>query len=553
MAGTPKSKQIERPALEVIETATHLLRRAPAEVFASYFVGTIPFALGFLYFWADMSRSNQAQEHHAEASFALALLFAWMKLWQSVFANQLMALLQTRDLPRFSLAKLARIGLVQTIIQASGFLILPLSALIMLPAGWAYAFYQNASALSDGEDTDVSGVCKRALRQSNDSPRQNHFIIAILSLFAMFVWANIATVAFLIPQALKTFFGIETVFSQSTFAVFNTTFLAAVSAATYLAADPLVKTVYAVRCFYGDAVESGGDIKVELRVVASTRKVVAALVLLAVTLAFSASPARAAETHAEKADAAPLNAEELDRNISEVMERREFTWRMPREKAEEVPHQDGMVDKFFSAIGDFLKTAGRWIGRNIKALLDWLVDQLGLGSGDGSPGENGWTLTRILVVATLAVALGILLRIAWKAYRKRAPSPIVPVPVATAAVLDLHDENLVADQLPEDGWLKMAEEMIGKGDLRLALRALYLASLASLGRRGLIVIAKYKSNREYDQELQRRARKQGELIAAFGSSVGMFERVWYGKHLATPEMFQEFRVNVEKMKEQRTT
>ena len=553
MAGTPRTKQIERSALDVIETATHLLRRAPAEVFASYYIGAIPFALGFLYFWADMSRSTQAQQHHAEASFALALLFAWMKLWQSVFANQLMALLQTRELSRFTLAKLARMGVVQTIIQASGFLVLPIAALIMLPAGWVYAFYQNASALSDGEESDVGSVCKRALRQSNDSPRQNHFAIATLSLFAMFVWVNIATVAFLIPQGLKMFFGIETVFSQSPFAVFNTTFLAAVTAATYLAADPLVKAVYAVRCFYGDSVESGGDIKVELRMVASTRKRVASLVLFAAMLAFSASPARAAETHAEKSDAAPINSEELDRNIREVMERREFTWRMPREKAAEVPQQDGMIDKFFSAIGDFLKSAVRWIGRNLKSLIDWVIEKLGLGMGDAVPGENGWTLTRILVVATLAVALGVLLRIAWKAYRKRAPPMIVPVQVTTAAVPDLRDENLVADQLPEDGWLKMAEEMINKGDLRLALRALYLANLASLGRRGLIVIAKYKSNREYDQELQRRARKQGELLAAFGSAVGMFERVWYGKHIATPEIFKEFRVNVEKMKEQQTT
>jgi hypothetical protein len=553
MAVTPKSKQAERSALDVIETATHLLRRAPADVFATYFVGTIPFALGFLYFWADMSRSNQAQEYHAEASFALALLFAWMKLWQSVFANQLMALLLTRDVPRFSLAKLARLGLVQTIIQASGFIVLPISALIMLPAGWAYAFYQNATVLADGESTDVRDIVKRALRQSNESPRQNHFIIAILSLFAMFVWANIATVAFLIPQLLKTFFGIETVFSQSPFAFLNTTFLAVVSAVTYLAADPLVKAVYAVRCFYGDAVQSGGDIKVELRVVSSTRKLITALFFVAATLACMSTSVQAAEISAEKADAAPVNSARLDRHITEVLERREFTWRMPREKAAETPHEDGMVDKFFQAIGNFLKSAVMWIGRNLKALVEWIIDKLSLGSGDAAPGENGWNLTRILVVAILAAAVGVLLWIAWKAFRKRARPAVVAVEVQAAPMPDLHDENLVADQLPEDGWLKMAEELFSKGDLRLALRALYLASLASLGRRGLIVIARYKSNREYDQELNRRARKQEELLAAFGNMVAMFERVWYGSHLATPEMFQQFRVNAEKMKEQRTS
>src|SRR5579862_7045453 len=107
MAGK-KLGQHEPAALDIVEEATHLLRKAPNEVFASYFVGAIPFALGFLYFWADMSRSNGAQEHHAEAALALALLFCWMKLWQSVFAVQMLALLQARELPKWTLRNLAR-------------------------------------------------------------------------------------------------------------------------------------------------------------------------------------------------------------------------------------------------------------------------------------------------------------------------------------------------------------------------------------------------------------------------------------------------------------
>jgi len=50
---------------------------------------------------------------------------------------------------------------------------------------------------------------------------------------------------------------------------------------------------------------------------------------------------------------------------------------------------------------------------------------------------------------------------------------IFPVP-------DLADENIRADQLPEDGWTKLARELLERGEFRLAMRAFYLASLAHL-------------------------------------------------------------------------
>ena len=76
------------------------------------------------------------------------------------------------------------------------------------------------------------------------------------------------------------------------------------------------------------------------------------------------------------------------------------------------------------------------------------------------------------------------------------------------AVPDLNEESVTADQLPEDGWLQLARELMERGELRLALRASYLAGLAHLGHRELIHLARHKSNRDYDRELHRRARAQ---------------------------------------------
>src|SRR5436305_10642181 len=81
----------EKPAIELIEEAVHLLRRAPLSTVALYYIGSLPFVVGLLYFWAEMSRSPFASEHLAGESLGLALLFLWMKLWQARFTRNLRA------------------------------------------------------------------------------------------------------------------------------------------------------------------------------------------------------------------------------------------------------------------------------------------------------------------------------------------------------------------------------------------------------------------------------------------------------------------------------
>jgi hypothetical protein len=115
-------------------------------------------------------------------------------------------------------------------------------------------------------------------------------------------------------------------------------------------------------------------------------------------------------------------------------------------------------------------------------------------------------------------------------------------------VPDLSDENLGAEQLPEDGWTKLARELLAGGDLRLALRAFYLASLAHLAQRNLIKLEKFKSNREYERELNRRAHSLPALLGAFGQNVSVFDRSWYGLHEIDSELVSEFAANLERMR-----
>ncbi len=113
---------------------------------------------------------------------------------------------------------------------------------------------------------------------------------------------------------------------------------------------------------------------------------------------------------------------------------------------------------------------------------------------------------------------------------------------------DLSDQDVTADELPSDGWLSMAEELAARGELRLALRALYLASLAYLAQKELISIAKHKSNRDYQRELGRRAHALPEVMTAFTVNVATFDRTWYGTHTVTHDLLSGFKTNIGRIK-----
>jgi hypothetical protein len=113
---------------------------------------------------------------------------------------------------------------------------------------------------------------------------------------------------------------------------------------------------------------------------------------------------------------------------------------------------------------------------------------------------------------------------------------------------DVANENIGAEQLPEDGWTRLAHELLARGELRLALRAFYLGSLAHLAGRNLITLARFKSNRDYERELRRRAHAFAELLPLFGENVSVFDRTWYGRHDVDGELVTRFAANVERIR-----
>jgi hypothetical protein len=351
-------------------------------------------------------------------------------------------------------------------------------------------------------------------------------------------------------------FDVESVFTHGESMV-NSTFFAAVFGLTYLCVDPIVKTIYTLRCFYGEAVESGEDLKVELRGFASTTK--GAMVCLLVLGALAGplpETAKAAETPQLEAATplkravtpASISGPELDRAIQQVMQQRKYTWRMPREKITEPKEaQEGIVGRFLRRVANLLK---EWLNAFGHWLDGWLR-RLFFRNRPSQPGSSGynWILAQELLlgamVVVVLVGLGFLLYRVWRD-RQPAVAAIAGEPIQPAP--DLTDETLGADQLPEDSWTRLGRELLARGELRLALRAFYLASLAHLAGRNLIGLAKFKSNRDYENELRRRGHVFPDLLSLFAENVSVFDRAWYGLHEVTADAISRFEANVESIR-----
>ncbi len=250
--------------LELIEEASQFLRSASGATLATYYAGAVPFVLGFLYFWADMSRSPFASRHAAEAALAVTGLFLWMKLCQALFAQRILAQIAGRPFQSWSVRQASRVFLSQAVVQPTGLFLIPFSLILAAPFGWIYAFYQTVTVVDDGRATHISDLASRAWKQASLWPYQNHVAAAVMFLFGVCVFLNWFVVALAVPHLLKMLFGIESSFTRNVFAMLNTTLLAALFGLTYLCVDPLVKVIYTLRSFYGESLKSGEDLKVAL-------------------------------------------------------------------------------------------------------------------------------------------------------------------------------------------------------------------------------------------------------------------------------------------------
>ncbi len=565
--------------LELADRAIHILRIAPASLLATYYAGTLPFVLGFLYFIADASRSGMTDEDCAAAAAGLALLFLWMKILQAIFARKVEAFMAPGDRIVLSFDRLLFAASSQALVHASGLAIIPLSLSVLFPFAWVFAFYQNATALAFSDSLFSSGrprmkqLVRDCMKETARWPGNNHVLLLVLVFLYGVVFVNIAALVLMLPYLLKSFLGIETRFTLSGLSVLNTTFLSAVCALTYLCVDPAVKTAYALRCFYGQGMENGKDLLSELRLLQLQKKQRDAqrttggpekkaglgkggFWLFVLLLSFS-MPAFSVAVPAEsnpsgssfsKGDSVPaVSPEKLDRAIRDVLEEREFAWRLPESGRDVDENEDrGALYSLFKWIRDALAPPVKAVLRWIEKAVDWIVERLPEPSHSLEQPESRWReWVREGLIVLMALLTAVLACLAIR--RRNLKKPVTASAGAFSAVPDIDDENVVAGDYPQDEWTRLGKEFLARGELEKSLRAFFLATLSALSESGLIESANYKSNMEYRWELNRRARDKKELLALFSSRADLFDRVRYGGRRLTVEEAQQYAADQERI------
>jgi hypothetical protein len=534
--------------IDLLEEAFFVLRNIQPALLLSYLIGTVPFILGLLYFWTDMSRSPFAAAYVGQSAVGMSVLYIWMKAWHSVFASRLLSNL-TGEFPQpFSVSRIFRMVAAQLAVQPFSWILVPIFGITTIGLPWVQAFFHSYSITADGTHTDLRSAMKRAWNLSNLWQAQNHVMVFLLLLFTVSIFNGIAILIVSVPFLLNSLFGIQTVFTYAgPSALFNSTFLAIAGSLTYLCVNPLIKTAYVLRAFYGQSLRSGADLLAELRAIEITeekpeRSTAKTLVLSSVLILMFFGSTTGSEAQNK------IAPDQLDKSIDQIIHQREYQWRLPREERDLKNDQSFMLD-FIKGVQD---TLVRWLQplqKFFKKAIQWIYDKLFPASHNPEAQKapiSDQSVWLIVLIAAAVLLLGFLLYRIWKG---RHQDEIVIAHEAAVAIPDLKDESTTADQFPEEGWLSLARDYMERGELRLALRALYLSSLALLSRRGILTITKYKSNREYNSELQRKAQTNHDLLNAFQENLFLFERSWYGEHEVNNEILGQFNLNQEKIRE----
>ena len=326
--------------------------------------------------------------------------------------------------------------------------------------------------------------------------------------------------------------------------------------------DPLLRAAFTLKGFYVESRKTGEDLRTrlsEFRKAKSRRSPVAHFGVMVVLLFLSANSGlcqaqptawpRAVISFQENvllaAAAQTWSPKELDDAVTQVLERREHRWRLPRNKEQAAGESVFDVLARSRLIG--------WIQRVWNKFADWYKWWRERFAGKQLPSApNDWLAHEWLVYAIL-IALGVTLlffiAVAVVRARRKTDALARAEAVEQAPPIDLEREQINADSLPPDEWMKLADVLISRGEIRLGLRAIFLSGLSFLASRELLRLAPAKTNLDYARELLRLNDVCPDLVAAFHENTGVFDRVWYGRHQLAAEAVQRFAANMERMRE----
>ena len=193
-----------------------------------------------------------------------------------------------------------------------------------------------------------------------------------------------------------------------------------------------------------------------------------------------------------------------------------------------------------------LNSFGSWLSRLLKSLLkpfDFKAPAAQPASPEAALSSGFFNALGYLLWAAFA---GTLILFVIRILKIKASN--LPLPVASSPKPDLAEEEIEANQLPDNEWYALARGKMAAGEFRQAQRALFLAILSYLAAQRLITVERWKSNTDYEIELVRKAKHLSELPRLFAQSRHAFERCWYGAGAVTPEDFADYHTIYERIK-----
>src|SRR5262249_43658251 len=150
-----------------------------------------------------------------------------------------------------------------------------------------------------------------------------------------------------LPELGKMLFGVESIFTKNAYALLNSTFFAAMLGLAYLCVDPILKTIYALRCFYGESLQSGEDLKAELKPFMTGSLKTAVVIGIFCTIAVAnRAPAESTNWPSTTAVKQTIPAPDFDQVINQTIHESKYVWRMPREQTV-TDSKDGVLTQFF--------------------------------------------------------------------------------------------------------------------------------------------------------------------------------------------------------------
>jgi hypothetical protein len=505
--------------LELCERSLALLGQVSPRLWCCYLMGVGPIGLIGLYYLIHMSAHPAAEQDRNLLAFAVTVAGLWWRLCQARFASGLEARLAGAEQSELSWRELLLMGLRQTVIFAGYVLLLPIASLLVIPLVWMTAWFHQCCLVGGRSNPPLVRLIREGASQLFWGQSAYHTALMVASAVGFIVMVNLCGFVLFGPMLFKMMTGVESAITRSYWLVFNSTVLMTVCFVTYVVVSPFVRAIFVLRSYGVDSLTTGVDLRVRLQQFTNRRSLGgwlgAALLLQGI------SGVEAAES---------VSQSEIRQAIEEVMARPEFAWRL-RTEAQESAGRSGLEVWVRSVI--------RWL----EEWIDWFRDLIM--PGPQAPGDqtlfdmNGFSRPLLFgLLLIVAIFLGQLIYRILKARRK--PSTAMPELATTLEMPDLDDEQTLASDLPEDGWLALATGYLEIGDYRRALRAFYLSALAHLHGQRLIQITRGKSNATYLAEIQRYEHELPSLAECFDVVVQNFDRVWYGYYQIDLESLQHY-------------